>query len=266
MSSTELSRSAFHAINDHQQIEKYDTLNTYKIILNSGDQVNYSSGDVTYGTHYNFKCELGNNGTQHIKNARARVKFLGMPNYVINSDVGYGMLKWNLSKNVYSTNNGGFATTEPLTMFAPKQVYQRTYTQTEVPTLTTTGAVLDPTLTLGGLKQANNATNHGANLIPSTDAEARISAANMAAISMVHRNNYNFTDETAQHISTIGENMDTGWTPCSNPFGKTIHIQITEADQTDLNTQIGHIAGENTCVVIEVQLIPDSQSNDKFSY
>ena len=60
--------------------------------------------------------------------------------------------------------------------------------------------------------------------------------------------------------------MDTGWTPCSNPFGKTIHIQITEADQTDLNTQIGHIAGENTCVVIEVQLIPDSQSNDKFSY
>ena len=265
MSSTELSRSAFHAINDHQQIEKYDTLNTYKIILNSGDQVNYSSGDVTYGTHYNFKCEIGNNGTQHIRNARARVKFLGMPNYVINSDVGYGMLKWNLSKNVYSTNCGGNATTEPLTMFAPKQVYQRTYTSTAVPAITTTGGIIDAADPDGILVGAA-ATNTGLIGVGATNVATQIAPGNQASLSNVTQATYNFTDEATQHISTIGENMDTGWTPCSNPFGKTIHIQITEADQTDLNTQIGHIAGENTCVVIEVQLIPDSQSNDKFSY
>jgi len=255
-----MNRSAFHAIRDNQQIHKYEALNTYTIYLNSRAAPNFVDGDGTNGLHYKFTNEIRDNGSSHIKNAVARVKFIGTPFYAIGANNAYGSVNWNLSKNQYNTLKGGMSS-EPLSMYNPKVVWNETYETDVVPALTTIGGIINAAAPAGALSVAA-AANTGA--IDLGGVETQISL-HEAAISNVAQGTYNLSHQRKTGRGCVGENF-TDWVPCQNPFGKKIEINLTQIDQSSLNVSVGHAIAENTCIAVEIKLLPDNQSNDKFSY
>lgn len=272
MSNTDMDRSAFHAIRDNQQIHKYEALNTYTIYLNSRAAPGFVDGDATNGLHYKFTNEIQDNGSSHIKNAVARVKFIGTPFYSIGANNAYGSVNWNLSKNQYNTLKGGMSS-EPLSMYNPKVIWNETYEESAtglttghagVPAVTTTGGIMDTADPDGELDGAN-ATNLGGVGESTRDGIIAFVETTQATLSNVRQEAYSIKGQRKTGRGCVGENF-TDWVPCQNPFGKKVDISLTQIDQSNLNVLVGHAVAENTCIAIEIKLLPDNQSNDKFSY
>lgn len=267
-----MNRSAFHAIRDNQQIHKYEALNTYTIYLNSRAAPNFVDGDAELGLHYKFTNEIRDNGSSHIKNAVARVKFIGTPFYAIGANNAYGSVNWNLSKNQYNTLKGGMSS-EPLSMYNPKVIWNETYEEMAtglatghagVPAIQTFGGIMDTTDPDGLLEEpvAGNLGGVGKSTI---DGIQPFAAGTQASLSDVKQEAYSMKGQRKTGRGVVGENF-TDWVPCQNPFGKKIDINLAQIDQSSLNVSVGHAAAENTCIAVEIKLLPDNQANDKFSY
>jgi len=262
MGDTQMNRGAFFSIRDKQQIDKYDALNTYTIYLNSRAAPGFVDGNAQNGKHYEFTNDLLDNGSGHIKNAVARVRFIGTPFYVIGANNAYGCINWNLSKNQYNTLKGG-RSSEPLTMYSPRVVWLETGETNAVPALATTAGVMN-IAGPGGVLAVPAATNRGENL-STTDVATPILVANQASLSNVAQAAHNIHTQRRVGQGVVGRDF-TDWVPCENPFGKSISITLSQIDQTTLNAGIGHAIGENTCIAIDIKLLPDNQANDRFTY
>lgn len=269
MSSTELSRSAFHAINDHQQIQKYDAVNNYQVFMRSLEQVGYVAGNANTGKHYDFKVFFPPNQSDHIKKARIKLKAIIFPN----AGTGLYGVNWvslgGINCNTYEC--GSHATTGKksnlVSPFIVKQLNNFIEHLEGVPALETKGAILDQAGHVDGtLANPNHATNTGAVMDSAAPGvQHQIELAKAAAISNVTRAAYNQHSTKPVNVSGFGKGLD-NWVTCDNPFGKEVHVQIFAQDGATLNNLIGHAADLGTTIVWEVQLVPDSQANDRFSY
>ena len=227
---TRMDNSVFHAVKDHQQIEKYNALNTSTIVIDDTNREGFDAGnDTALGRHNQFTIQFAENQSQHIKNAKIRLKFLGLPVATANT-YGYGAVLWGGTKNGFRTSHdGGMGrVSDILTVFAAKEVIETDMTNQTITT---------------GLQSETGP--------PALVGEHKVNTLSMPTFSVK---------------SCIGEPVSDNWVYCDNPFGKSIQFTITEEDLVTPNADLGHSAGERVIMVLEVCLLPDNQANDKFSY
>ena len=255
MGDTEMKPSAFVAINDHQQIEKYNGLNTYNLYLRDTDRVGYVAGDANLGQHNSFTLQIPDNQSGHITRAMCRLKFIGIPiTPGLAVDYGYGFVRTNFVRNCYSSslgfNNsilGGFKIDEVCVV-----------EQTAVPAITTTGGVP----AAGGTFTQAGATNQGA--VFDTTTGQQVESEHGLAVGVVSQATYNLPSKTSL-VAKVGHPLSDNWVLCDNPFGKTLSFEIVGEDFR-LPLELGHSAAESTIICLEVKLLPDNQANDRFSY
>lgn len=258
--------SADIAINDHQQVMKYNALNTYTLYLRDTDRIGYIAGDAAHGTHNSFRLQLPEIPSGHIKNAMVRLKFLGMPITPDGSDAyGFGFVKTNFLKNCYSSsigfNNqilGGFKVDEVCVV-----------DETDVPALSTAFK----RLAAGGagapaVLEDITADNRGALMDgavpPAVNVQHQIDRTYMTGLPEITQATYKSPSKTLV-CAKVGEPLSDNWIYCDNPFGKSLTFDIVGEDLTT-HLDLGNAADESTCICLEVKLLPDNQANDRFSY
>ena len=226
---TRMTRSTFDAIREHQQIEKYKALNTYNIFLNDRDAIGYNDG---VSPHNNFKFLLPDNQSSHIKNAKVRVKSVNFGTNAGNITTFSGFkVKSNFLKNCYTANGRTNGEIGFFKIHAAKTPTNRTNIVPEIASA----------LGTNGAAPANS------------------------VFSNVAQNAHNIlTTQFSLRNNPIGIPLDDSYIPCNNPFGK--HISFEFFTSNDIVFDLGAAAGANTSIHIEVELLPDNQSNDKFSY
>ena len=256
-----------NAIEDYNQIEKYKAENNYRIFLQSQAQEGY---DAATSSHSDFKIRVAPNGTEHIKKAKIRVTFAAIPTNVGTRDgssafyfVGLG-----ISKNVYGPrlgagaseiyNPGAISRTVIITAFHAVPLTSVANGTDVVPAVSTAVGVAEAD---GSLSVGDN-TNTGS--VFNTQSEAQEAMEHPAAIPNVTQAQHNLTSVEYTQMGMMGKSFDTGFVLCDNPFGKTLQVKLL--DHTGVNQGFGNAADETTCIGLEVQLLPDNQSNDKFTY
>lgn len=265
---TGMDRGVFHAIQDKQQIDKYDCVNNYRIFLHSHAQVGFVAGT---SDHNNFRIEIPPNGTEHIKRAKVRVKFIALPQNSGTRDgssafyfVGVG----GISKNVYgprlpavagdNSNPGAVRRTDIITAFHSKPLQSiANDTVTVLPIFTTPGRALHDGTMAG-------ATDEHTGSVFDSQGNAQANQENQLAISNVQRLQYTHTDQVYTNMGCMGVGFDTDFVMCDNPFGKTLTVRYLTNKGQDLN--FGNSIHDETCLGLEIQLLPDNQANDRFSY
>lgn len=249
-------------IEEHQQISKYDSLNTYTLWIDSTGQEGYVAGDDTFGKNYEFRQRIPDNGSSHIKNAKCRVKFMGMPFFLLDDTNAFGFVNLNIAKNQVSSKEGGF-NSRLIAGFSPKVIYRKNRVTTAVPAVVTTGAKIGvgtPATLVGAVN-----TNTGQVFNSQSNALVTIPVGNSAALSNVTQASYNISDTQLIGQGVIADDLDKGWVPCSNPFGKSLELMISGVNPSAANDAIGSLAGERTVLCLEICLLPDNQANDRFT-
>ena len=247
--------SAMVAINDHQQVAKYNGLNTYNLYLRDTDRVGYVPNDAALGQHNSFTLQIPDNQSGHIQRALCRVKFVGMPTTdVIGADYGFGFVRTNIVRNCYSSTIG--FNNSILCAFKIDEVC--CVEATAIPALATTAGVpaANGTLTLGSDENTGS--------VFDAHQETQVNMEHPAAVANVAQAGYNMPSKTLV-AAKVGNPLSDNWILCDNPFGKTISFDIVGEDLTSL-LDFGNSAAESTCVCLEVKLLPDNQANDRFTY
>ena len=255
---TQMNRGAFFSVRDSQQIDKYKGLNTYQLYLSDVDRIGYVAGDAQLGTHSKFNLLIPDNHSGHIKTAMVRLKFVGMPITPNGAaSFGFGYLKSNFVKNCYSSKIG--FNNQLLCAFGVDEVC--VVDDTRVPALETTfHRLVNGQTTLEGIA----ATNHGAVFDSSNDTTSSVSSAVMYPLAKITQAAYDSPSKTTI-VANIGKPLSDNWILCDNPFGKTLSFDLVGEDMITL-LPLGNAGDEATIICLEVKLLPDNQSNDKFSY
>lgn len=247
---TKMSRSVFNSIREHQQIDKYDTENTYQIILSSRD------GDGT--SNYDYKNFIQPIGKEHIKNARVRVKMLDFAGDTANNTQAVGFVRCGLANN---TIIHGSRTSGIIGGFFLKEVLKNEVFVNAVPAITTLGAVASGA---AGALQASVGSNTGVYFDTDVGAKQGLLTNEATALSNVSQPTYNLRQYNPVIRGLVGIPVNSTWVSCENPFGKDVDIKLVGGD---LNAPLeGPGAGGETNILLEVQLLPDNQANDNFSY
>jgi len=258
MGDTQMNRGAFFSIRDSQQIDKYKGLNTYQLYLSDVDRVGYVPGDVDGGTHNKFSLLIPDNQSGHIKTAMVRLKFIGMPITPDGEDAyGFGYLKSNFVKNCYSSKIGN--NNQIVSAFGIDEVC--VVESVQVPAITSVATVMSG---VGGGTQAAAATNLGAVWDSQANRLEPLTVATQAPFTDVIRGVWNNNSKTLV-TAKIGKPLSDNFILCDNPFGKTLSFELVGEDMTTL-LPLGNAANEATVIGLEVKLLPDNQSNDRFSY
>lgn len=253
-----MNRGAFFSVRDSQQIDKYKGLNTYQLYLSDVDRVGYVGGDANAGIHAKFDLHIPDNHSGHIKNAMVRLKFVGMPLTVVGqASYGFGYVKSNFVRNCYSSKLG--FTNQILGAFGIDEVC--VVEDVEVPALQTTYVRMSAA---GVFDEALGNENRGAVSL-SDDSTPAIDRTRMAGLPNITRAAYDMPIKSLP-AAKIGKPLtDDNWVLCDNPFGKTLRFELVAEDMIT-QLPLGHDADEATVICLEVRLLPDNQSNDKFSY
>lgn len=264
---TLMDRGAFHAIRDSQQIEKYKAENTYRIFLQSQAQNGY---DPATSSHSDFKVSVAPNGTEHIKKAKVRVTFAAIPSNVGTRDgsSAFYFIGLGISKNVYGPrlgadfagryNTGAISRSDIITAFHAVPLTAIANGTDLIPGIqTTAGAVAAD----GSLGLADD-TYTGS--VYNTTSQEQEAMTHPAAVANVEQAAHNVTTTEYTQMGMMGKGFDSGFVLCDNPFGKVLNVKLL--DHRGINLGFGNAADETTCIGIEVQLLPDNQANDKFSY
>lgn len=261
-----MDRGTFHSIRDKQEIDKYDALNTYVIFLDSTNQPGFNNG---VSAHNDFKQVIPDNGTSHIKLARCRVRNIILPKDSMEPILGQMRLEKSLGleglvKNSYIAGHG--KTGSYLTSFIMKPIFNITTTNVVVPAVTTT------------LKGVNTAQATG---LPLVDIEQGsipqvwdsqnnqlVDMDNIIPYPIIEQATYNHPVTTQTIGSVVGDNLSQSYTTIENPFGKEFSVKIFDVGTGDQQVSqfVRNTAGEGTQIELEVQLLPDSQRNDRFNY
>jgi len=227
--SLRMNRSTFDAIKEHQQIEKYKALNTYNIFLNDRDSISYEDG---VSPHNNFKFLLPDNQSSHIKNAKVRVKSVNFGTNAGNITTFSGFkVKSNFLQNCFTANGRTNGELGFFKIHAAKTPTNRTNVVPEI------------------------ASALASNGNPPADSVFSNVAQNAHQI---------LTTQFSLRTNPIGIPLDDSYIPCNNPFGKEISFEILTSN--DAAFDLGVAAGNNTSIHLEVELLPDNQANDRFTY
>ena len=233
---TKMNRSSFLDIRGHQQIDKYTALNTYNITINDSDDLAYVDGT---SDHNSFSVIFPDNQSSHIKNAKIRVKSVGLGTNVDGVDEASGFrIETNILKNAFNAKGrygGHFGTFKISNRILPAN---RTNDIPEIDTdiLRSDGA---GGTTVGIAGDVGSVVSQNAHTI--------------------------LTTQLANCETPIGIPVDKGFYNCDNPFGKEVRFYFVQTN-AEIFLDLGNDAGENTLVELEVVLLPDNQANDKFSY
>ena len=223
-------------LNSHNQIQKFEALNTYNLILNDADSIGYEDG---VSPHNNFKFIIPDNQSSHIKNAKVRVKSISISTSIDDiANFSSLKIKTDFLKNNYTSRGRTGGDFGPFIINIRQKPTNRTNAVPEIATsiLRSNGA---------GGTQVAQANDVG---------------------SVVSQNNYNIL--TTQYTNLAGPTatpIDNSFIPCNNPFGKTISFDILRTVGAG-KFNLGINGGANTIIYLEVILLPDSSSNDKFNY
>ena len=242
---TRMTRSTFDAIREHQQIEKYEALNTYNIYLCDRDAVGYDNG---VSQHNSFRFNFPDNQSSHIKNAKIRCKSI-MVGDVGNDIAAQSVFK--LNTNICKNSFRSFNTTQTIDAVVSSQQSIGRF---------------GGSLGVFHIKNSFLATSR-TNIIPEIASAIGTNGAAPAnsVFSNVSQNLHNIlTTQLTDKDNPVACPINDGFYPCDNPFGKEVSFEIV--DCYDGPFDLGNGAGEFTALEIEVILIPDNQSNDKFSY
>ena len=220
---TQMLRSTFSDIRGQQQIDKYKALNTYNVFINDSQGIGYEDG---VSEHNSFKIIFPDNQSGHIKNAKVRVRCVGLGTDEEDIETSSGFrIETNILKNAFNSQGrygghlGCFKITDRL--------------------FPTTTASL-----------AGRATNVGG-------------ALGAAVVNDVATKFNNTTFLPCNN--PVGIPVSDDYYYCNNPFGKEVRFDLVEIAAENF-IDLGTGAGENTYIELEVILLPDSQANDKFSY
>ena len=100
MEETKMNRSSFLDVRAKQQIDKYDYLNTYVINISDSDDLLYEDG---VSDHNSFSVVFPDNQSSHIKNAKIRVKSVGLGTAGDGVDEASGFrIETNILKNSFN--------------------------------------------------------------------------------------------------------------------------------------------------------------------
>tara|TARA_B110000503_G_scaffold143327_1_gene244102 strand:+ start:7331 stop:8116 length:786 start_codon:yes stop_codon:yes gene_type:complete len=260
MEVVDMKRGTFNAIKDHQQIEKYKCENTYTIYIKNTDDISYVDGITA---HNSFKVRIDPIGKEHIKNAKVKLKSLRLP--VLTAAAanfkGDVFVRSSIGRN--TVVNGGLTAGIIGSAYIKESVRNELFTTHPIETFPglpdyadLTGALVEIAATNKGMvrKQADNELlNVGTATGYNDDFQLPISDVNKVG------------DLISRSISKgcIGICADTEIL-CENPFGKDIQFDILTNDISSLQ-EVGTDSGDGTTIVLEVQLLPDNQANDRFT-
>ena len=223
MEETKMNRSSFLDVRAKQQIDKYDYLNTYVINISDSDDLLYEDG---VSDHNSFSVVFPDNQSSHIKNAKIRVKSVGLGTAGDGVDEASGFrIETNILKNSFNAKGryGGHLGTFTITnRFLPES----------------------------NVSKAGRATNVAGLL---GDAQVGDIASKFSSSVFVNC------------VAPVGIPVDKGFYNCDNPFGKSVRFDFVDSNSNNF-IDLGNDAAENTLIELEVILLPDNQANDKFSY
>lgn len=264
---TGMTKNSFNYIRDKQQFEKYDALNTYKVKLLTTQAVNYTVANGTSDTPHTTGL-TNNKGDQnnfnpywylpaiegnHIQNCLMRVKQV----HISSATYSFQAVK------AITDETGEVAVTTGGTDYSHNDCFE--------PCLfIECDAVLDKTFVSNSHNQVMRK-----NILGSFNFSSIIKTIDDHTEKLAFISNHTIVD--------TGNMTDSDWILCSNPFGKKISLKLIKP--TDLSAPIiksskdglegqftGHQTGNNSilnapiCYELEIKLLPDNQSNDKFSY
>ena len=256
---TQMKADTFDAVREDQQVNKYRALNTYKIKLCSTHAENYVVADATENPNTISASKGNNNPTgglrwrlpaiqgNHINNALIKVVNCHIPascyNYAILKDHS-GNLEMDFSTTTFTKND--------LVYFQSSNVVDKTFVSSP------NGSVIR---------------------------KAIIGSKNISPLYKAHSAGGAIKDPTLiEPIETSNTGViDNDYVLCSNPFGSTLNLEIITPDEFtappiensrtgDDDLVIGASATNNSIIdnpivwELEIKLLPDNQSNDKFSY
>ena len=230
--SVRMNRSTFDAIKEHQQIQKYDALNTYNIFINDKDATGYIDGT---SIHDSFKIRIPDNQSSHIKNAMVRVVGIGIGSLGGDVDIISSFkLETNFLKNCINAGDGKGRFGGNLGFFKVDVDLEPDDVVNDVPEIASA-------LGTNGVASANS------------------------VFSNVAQNAHTITTTTFdQKINPLVKPISNCYIPCDNPFGKELVFNFKELGGARYD--LGNGAGENTLIHLEVKLLPDNQANDRFTY
>lgn len=268
MDVVDMKRGTFNSIRDQQQIEKYKCENTYTIYIKDSDDVSYNNGS---SNHNSFKVRLNPIGKEHIKNAKVRIKSLRLP--VLTSEAadysGQVFIRSSIARN--TVVKGGLTSGIIGSAYIEEAVRNSLITTNPIETR---AGRPDYTLVNGvvsNVLKSVTITNRG--LFPNGGNAAAPDAVVRAGV---------MTDYNEDHTSPLPDIFKAGdiisrvisrgcvgvcadtETLCENPFGKEIQFDILGKDISTLQ-ETGSAASDFTTLVLEVQLLPDNQANDRFT-
>lgn len=257
---TDMDKSTFNDIRDSQQNDKYRALNKYKIKLCSTHADNYIDADASQnpdtqsgdkgennpsgGLRWNLPAIPGN----HIQNALVRVVGCHLPASVFN----YTALDTHNGK--FQIDFSGGKKRFDLLYIKSSNVINKTY-------VSNSDNLVFPYQALGSI--------------------------NIQSLYKAHHSGLASKDPEVMLITPAGNEtmIDSDFILCNNPFGSTINLELIEPNSLanvpisscksgEEDAKVGADgSGSNNSIIdnpivweLEVILLPDNQSNDKFSY
>lgn len=239
MDETQMIRHSFLDVRGHQQIEKYDALNTYNVFINDKDSIGYVDG---VSEHNSFKIRFPDNQSSHIKNAMVRVVGIGIGSIAGDVDtISSFRLQTNFLKNCINAGDSGGRFGGNLGFFK-------------------VDTDLEPNDVVNNIPEIDTA------ILRSNGAGGTQAAQLNDVGSIVSQNLHTITTTTFDvKLNPLVKPISNSYIPCSNPFGKEISfdfIELSTGGAYDLGTD----AGAHTLIHLEVKLLPDNQANDRFTY
>ena len=233
-----MNRSTFDAIKEHQQIEKYNALNTYNIFINDKDATGYVDGT---SIHDSFKIRIPDNQSSHIKNACVRVVGIGIGSLGGDVDTISGFkLETNFLKNCINAGDGNGRFGGNLGFFK-------------------IDVDLEPDDVVNAVPEIDTS------ILRSNGAGGTKASADDDVGSVVSQNAHTITTTTFdQKLNPLVKPISNSYIPCDNPFGKELVFNFKELGGGRFD--LGNGAGENTLIHLELKLLPDAQANDRFTY
>ena len=232
-----------------QQIDKYEALNTYNIVLSDENSIGYEDG---VSRHNKFSFQFPDIQSSHIKNAKMRVKALQLGS-IANDVITQSTLRVNC--NMVENTFNSF-TAETFDINGNQVIEQGIGRNGNFLCFMSVNTTYYPQTITNNIPagQIKKAAADGSAVAPDEDDVGTIVPA------------HTIQTNTFQHrIKPLCLPISDTFTPCKNPFGKKVDFEIAETDNFAFYG-LGNAAGENTILHLEVILLPDNQANDRFNY
>ena len=245
-----MKRGLFNSMKEQQYYDYLKADNTYHILLKDSDSIGF---DEAAG-HSFIKERIEAIGKEHIKKALCKVVYVSIPREALDdgNTRGIGFLRCNLARNTIVHGGRG---TGYLGGFNMDEITEQV--DVVVPAIITRSAVPAN----GGLFTLADSTSNGG--VWDSASNLQVNTLNPTAFAAVEQEEY--TTSVPQSTGVRASMFSTPSVLIDNPFGKVIEIDAMESNfQTLIDMGTGE--GEEFSIMLEVQLLPNFQENDRLNY